>query len=87
MKVRDTISKKLGYKNFVELGYVRMNRFDYNEEMVKKFRKQVEEFIVPVNNKLYERQRKRLGLEKLNYYDEKFEFLSGNPTPKEERNG
>lgn len=82
VKVRDTISKKLGYKNFVELGYVRMNRFDYNEEMVKKFRKQVEEFIVPVNNKLYERQRKRLGLEKLNYYDEKFEFLSGNPTPK-----
>ncbi len=82
VKVRDNIAKKLGYNNFVELGYIRMNRFDYNEQMIEKFRKQVEKFIVPVNNKLYERQGKRLGLKKLDYYDEKFEFLSGNPTPK-----
>ncbi|MGG5463003.1 M3 family oligoendopeptidase [Clostridium sp. B9] len=82
VKVRTKIAKKLGYNNFVELGYMRMNRFDYNKDMVEKFRKQVEEYIVPINNKLYERQAKRLGLDKLSYYDEKFEFLSGNPTPK-----
>lgn len=84
VKVRDRIAKKLGFKNFVELGYIKMERYDYNEKMVKNFRKQVEEIIVPFNNKLYERQRKRLGLESLEYYDEKFEFLNGNPKPKGE---
>ena len=59
-----------------------MLRTDYNAQMVENFRKQVKDYIVPVANKLYERQRKRLGLDKLSYYDEKFEFLTGNATPK-----
>lgn len=82
VKVRDKIAKKLGFENFVELAYVRMMRSDYNPEMVKVFRKQVLDYIVPVANKLYERQRKRLNINKLEYFDEKFEFLSGNATPK-----
>lgn len=86
VKVRDKIAKKLGYNNFVDLAYVRMQRFDYNKEMVERFRNQVEKYIVPVNNKLYKRQADRLGLKSLKHYDEKFEFLSGNPTPKGEPN-
>ena len=81
VKVRHEMATKLGYKNFVELGYVRMNRIDYNAEMVKKFRDQVRDFIVPVATKLYERQAKRIGLDELKYYDESFNFLSGNATP------
>lgn len=82
VKVRTSMAKKLGYKNFVELGYVRMLRTDYNADMVSNFRKQVLEDIVPSANKLYERQRERLGLDSFEYYDEKFEFTSGNATPK-----
>lgn len=82
VKVRTKIAKKLGYKNFVELGYIRMMRSDYNPEMVNNFRKQVLKYIVPVASKLYERQKERLGIEKLTYYDEKFEFLTGNAIPK-----
>ena len=82
VKVRTKIAKKLGYKNFVELGYIRMQRSDYNPTMVQNFRKQVLKYIVPVATKLYERQRERLSLDKLTYYDEKFEFLTGNATPK-----
>ena len=81
VKVRHEMATKLGYKNFVELGYVRMNRIDYNAEMVKKFRDQVRDFIVPVATKLYERQAERIGLDELKYYDESFNFLSGNATP------
>lgn len=84
VKVRTKMAKKLGFDNFVQLGYVRMLRTDYNAEMVSNFRNQVKEYIVPVANKLYERQRERLGLDKLSYYDEKFEFLSGNAKPKGE---
>ena len=82
VKVRTKMAKKLGFDNFVQLGYVRMLRTDYNAEMVRNFRNQVKDYIVPVANKLYERQRERLGLDKLSYYDEKFEFLSGNAKPK-----
>lgn len=82
VKVRTKIAKKLGYKNFVELGYVRMNRSDYTPEKVSNFRKQVEKYIVPVASKLYKRQAERLGLENLTYYDKNFEFISGNAIPK-----
>ncbi|WP_442599288.1 M3 family oligoendopeptidase [Neobacillus sp. D3-1R] len=82
VKVRTEIAQKLGYKNFVELGYYRMSRTDYNAEMVANFRNQVKEFIVPIATELKERQRQRIGVDKLKYYDEGFKFESGNATPK-----
>ena len=81
VKVRHKIALALGYKNFVELGYVRMMRSDYDAAMVKKFREQIEKFIVPVSRGLHERQAKRLGLDKLKNFDEDFRFNSGNPKP------
>ncbi|QQZ11541.1 M3 family oligoendopeptidase [Heyndrickxia vini] len=82
VKVRTEIASKLGYKNFVELGYYRMARIDYNADMVAKFRDQVREFIVPLASKLRERQQERIGVDSLKFYDESFQFLSGNATPK-----
>ena len=82
VKVRDKMAKKLGLENFVELGYIRMLRTDYNAKMVENFRQQVIDYIVPVANKLYKRQKERLGLQKLRYFDENFEFNSGNAKPK-----
>lgn len=82
VKVRDGIATTLGYKNFVKLGYYRMARTDYNAEMVAAFRKQVKEEVVPLVSRLKERQQQRLGLEKLYYYDENFQFSTGNAIPK-----
>jgi len=82
VKVRTTIAKKLGYKNFVEVGYARMLRSDYNPEMVSTYRKQVEKYIVPIASKLREKQKKRLGLEALYYYDENITYKDGNAKPK-----
>jgi M3 family oligoendopeptidase len=84
VKVRHEIAVTLGYKNFVELGYYRMSRTDYDASIVAKFRKQVEEYVVPAVSKLKERQRKRIGQDELKFYDEAFEFQSGNATPKGE---
>lgn len=81
INVRQNIAQELGFKNFVEVGYARMRRSDYNPEMVANFRKQVRELIVPLAGELYERQRQRLGLDKLTYYDEEYKFRSGNPKP------
>ncbi|OBZ13198.1 M3 family oligoendopeptidase [Bacillus sp. FJAT-26390] len=82
VKVRTKIATKLGFSNYVELGYARMSRTDYNAEMVANFRKQVLEGIVPVATKLRERQQARIGVSELLYYDENFSFKSGNATPK-----
>ncbi|MCC7464713.1 MAG: M3 family oligoendopeptidase, partial [Saprospiraceae bacterium] len=72
---------KLGFKSFTEVGYARMRRSDYTPEMVARFRKQVHEHIVPIASALYERQRKRLGLSSLKFYDEDYKFPTGNPKP------
>ncbi len=82
VKVRTQIAHKLGYKNYVELGYARMSRTDYNAEMVANFRKQVKEHIVPVASELKERQAKRIGVDQLKYYDDGFSYKTGNATPK-----
>ncbi|WP_432358214.1 M3 family oligoendopeptidase [Sporosarcina sp. UB5] len=82
VKVRHEIATKLGFKNFVELGYARMNRIGYDAAMVKNFRDQVRDYIVPLATKLYERQAERIGVDKLKFYDQSLNFLSGNATPK-----
>ena len=82
VKLRDEIAKKLGFKDFVELGYIRMQRYDYNREMVQTYRENVLNDVVPVAQKLYERQAKRIGVSHMNYYDLNLEFLDGNATPK-----
>jgi M3 family oligoendopeptidase len=81
VQVRTRIAHKLGFENFVALGYARMRRSDYNPEMVAVFRQQVQDLIVPIATKLSLRQQKRLGLKKLKYYDTEFKFPSGNPKP------
>jgi M3 family oligoendopeptidase len=81
VKVRTKIAKKLGYENFVQLGYDRMLRTDYNAEMVANYRKQVKESIVPIAVKLRKRQCKILGLDHLYHYDEEISFKNGNAKP------
>ncbi|SDN75241.1 oligoendopeptidase, M3 family [Paenibacillus sp. yr247] len=82
VKIRTLIAKKLGYNNFIELAYARLNRSDYNAKDVDVFRNQVLEHIVPAASKLKERQKARIGVDTLHYYDDKFGFASGNATPK-----
>lgn len=82
VKVRDKMAKALGFSNYVELGYKRLNRSDYDHRMVANYRKQVYEDLVPLVAELKDRQRKRLKLNELKYYDEPLEFLSGNAKPK-----
>lgn len=85
IKVRTRMAQKLRYDNFIALGYARMHRYDYDQEDVAKYRRQVLEDVVPLCSALYKRQQKRLGYDTLHAWDEKVEFLQGNPTPKYDR--
>lgn len=81
VKCRTKQAQMLGYENFIELGYYRMNRNSYGMKEVENFRKQVKEIWVPFATKLHERRRERLGLDKLSYIDEGVYFNDGNPAP------
>ena len=81
VKVRTRMAQKMGYKNFVEFGYKQLSRLEYDARMVEGYRKQVLENIVPLHTELRERQKKRLGVEKLRFYDEAIKFNSGNADP------
>ena len=82
--LRDKAAKKLGFKNFVELGYLSLGRVDYDAKMVAGYRAQIAREVVPVAQKLYKRQAKRIGIpfNKMYSFDYNLSFLSGNPTPK-----
>ena len=81
VKVRTRMAQKMGYKNFVEFGYKQLSRLEYDAKMVEGYRKQVLENIVPLHTELRERQKKRLGVKKLRFYDEAIKFNSGNADP------
>ncbi len=81
VKNRTEQARQLGYENYVELGYYRMNRNCYDKEMVENFRKQVKEYFVPFANKLHEQRRARIGVDKLSYIDTDVYFTNGNPAP------
>jgi M3 family oligoendopeptidase len=79
--LRTNIARKLGFGSFTELAYLRFNRSDYNADMVAVFRRQIEQYVVPLAARLREKQRQRLGLERLFFHDERVFYPDGNPTP------
>jgi len=80
--LRDSMAKKLGFKNFIPLAYARMGRTDYNANDVAGYRAQVYRAVVPLSKKLVKRQATRIGIPNPKFYDLSLNFTSGNPTPK-----
>lgn len=81
VEVRNAMGRALGDENFIPLGYRQQGRSDYGQKEVEAFRRQVKEEIVPLCEKLYQAQAKRIGVEKIMAYDEKFIFPDGNAQP------
>ena len=81
VKLRHEIATTLGYKNFVELGYLRMGRSDYGPDEVANFRKQIVDHVVPIVTQLLEQKKSILGLDHLYFYDG-INFKEGDPKPK-----
>lgn len=80
-KLRHQSATKLGLKDFIELGYLRMHRVDYNRNDVETLRKQVQQEVVPLTTELVKRQAANLGIEKIMHWDEGIHDKRGNPRP------
>jgi M3 family oligoendopeptidase len=82
VQVRSKMGLILGYENFVNLGYDLLERVDYNINEVTSYRENILINVLPVYYKILDKKTRRIGIDKLESYDSKFNFLSGNPTPK-----
>ena len=81
VQIRTRIAKKLGFENYIQLGYYRMQRNCYGTAEVAKFREGVVNHIVPVAKRLKAEQAKRIGVEGLKMHDDFFEYPEGNAKP------
>ncbi len=81
VKNRTAQARALGYENFTELGYNRMNRISYRRAEVETFRDEIKKYWVPLAEEVWENRRKRLGLDKLYFCDEGVSFPEGSPAP------
>ena len=69
MDLRLQIAENADFDNFRDYAYVRLGRFDYGEEECKAFNKAIEEVVVPACERLYNRQREKLGQDTLRPWD------------------
>ena len=79
--LRDAMAKKMGFGTYTEMAYLSRGRFDYTQEDAARFREQVRKTITPAVAEIRESQRKRLGVDRLRYYDEGLKFPEGNAVP------
>lgn len=81
VKIRDQMAHELGFKNYVELGYLNLGRLDYNAEDVAKYRDQIRDNVVRYCNRLNNERLKRLGIKDPKFYDSSLFYKEGNPKP------
>lgn len=80
--LRDRMARKMGYKDFVELGYYRMMRNDYNREDIAHFRELVIKYFVPAAERVFKAQAERTGCPyPLKYSDTQLFSPKGNAKP------
>ena len=80
VKVRDKMAKKLGYENYVGLGYNLMQRTAYGKEDIRVFRENVLADLVPVISELKDKIAKKLNIDELKLYDDNT-YSENDPKP------
>ena len=82
VRLRYEMSRKLGLRDAVELGYCRMMRNCYGRDDVEMFREAVVKYLVPLADSVKRAQAERTGVPyPMSFADAALEFRSGNPVP------
>ena len=66
---RHKIAVNAGFENYRDYKFAEMGRFDYKPEDCFQFHQAVQEKILPLVNEIFERKKKRLGLDTLRPWD------------------
>lgn len=83
VKNRTRQAQMLGFENYIDMGYCRMNRNSYTKEDVQKLREQIKTVFVPLASRMHKNRQARLGAyqDALRYYDMGVYFPQGDPAP------
>ena len=79
--LRNEMARKMNFPSYTEMAYLSRRRFDYTQEDAARFREQVRQIVTPAVAEIREKQRVRLGVDKLRFYDESLVFPEGNANP------
>ncbi|MBN8666255.1 MAG: M3 family oligoendopeptidase [Chitinophagales bacterium] len=75
---RHQVALNAGFKNYRDYKFAELGRFDYTPEQCFQFHKAVKEHVLPIVNSIYEKKKKKLGLDTLRPWD-----LDANPAGEE----
>jgi len=70
VRLRDGMAKKLGFRDFTELGYRRMHRVDYGAADVERYRDEIAKVVVPLAHDLIRRFAAEAGYDRAYFWDE-----------------
>ena len=81
VRTRHKMARTLGFENYLEMGYLRRCRVDYDTSDVAGYRRQVRDHVVPFCRELIEKKRNALDLKQVHFWDESVHGCQGNPRP------
>ena len=81
VKNRTAQGRAMGYENYLPLGYDRLGRNCWGPAEAAAFRDQIASDLVPIVAKVKGDQERRLGVDKLKFYDDLLLFPDGNADP------
>ena len=81
VKVRTRMAKKMGFKDYVEMGDLRMDHIGYGRKEIAVFRESVLTSVVPALTRLKTELAQKLGLDHVHIYDNDIYIEGGNIDP------
>ncbi len=81
VRLRDEMGRTLGLGGYVPLAYQLRSRIGYGPDDVAQLRDSIRTEIVPLCERIHQRQAARLGVEKVLFHDELVWYPEGNPVP------
>lgn len=81
VKNRDKQGKAMGYENYIPLAYDRLGRNCWGPGECAAFRDQIASDMVPIVARVKEEQARRIGVDRLKFYDDALMFPDGNAKP------
>ena len=79
LKLRFRLARNAGLPGFCDYRWQQMLRFDYTPENCRTFQQAIEQTAVPAARRIYERRRRRLGVETLRPWDLEADLLNRPP--------
>ena len=68
--LRTQKAKKLGFDSYTDVSYLELNRLDYHQDDISKFRENVKKYLVPLTTLIKEKVKNDLSYEQLMLYDD-----------------